>query len=56
MARTSYPPGRKSLWQKNLKKKVAKRFNVLICGSFASFWFLQKIKIVVLKKGNNNPE
>ena len=21
-------------------------FNVLICGSFASFWFLQKIKIV----------
>jgi hypothetical protein len=29
-------------------------FNVLICGSFASFWFLQKIKIVVKKKGNNN--
>jgi hypothetical protein len=22
-------------------------FNVLICGSYASFWFLQKIKIVV---------
>jgi hypothetical protein len=22
-------------------------FNGLICGSFASFWFLQKIKIVV---------
>jgi hypothetical protein len=22
-------------------------FNVLICGSFTSFWFLQKIKIVV---------
>jgi hypothetical protein len=31
-------------------------FNVLICGSFASFWLLQKIKIVVLKKGKNNPE
>jgi hypothetical protein len=31
-------------------------FNVLISGSFASFWFLQKIKIVVLKKQQSRVE
>jgi hypothetical protein len=29
-----------------VSESINSLFNVLICGSFASFWFLQKIKIV----------